>query len=31
VLSPFFPEEQEAIAAACDEAADEALRLVERR
>jgi PTH1 family peptidyl-tRNA hydrolase len=31
VLSPFFPEEQEAIAAACDQAADEALRLVERR
>jgi PTH1 family peptidyl-tRNA hydrolase len=31
VLSPFFPEEQEAIAAACDGAADEALRLVERR
>ncbi|HEX4995903.1 MAG TPA: aminoacyl-tRNA hydrolase [Methylomirabilota bacterium] len=31
VLSPFFPEEQEAIAAACDEAADEALALVERR
>ena len=31
VLSPFFPEEQEAIAAACDEAADLALDLVERR
>lgn len=31
VLSPFFPEELETIAAACDEAADEALALVERR
>lgn len=31
VLSPFFPEEYEAIAAACDEAADKALALVERR
>jgi PTH1 family peptidyl-tRNA hydrolase len=31
VLSPFFPEEQETIAAACDEAADQALALVERR
>ncbi len=31
VLSPFFPEEHEAIAAACDEAADLALDLVERR
>lgn len=31
VLSPFFPEEQEAVAAACDEAADQALGLVERR
>ncbi|HKA61107.1 MAG TPA: aminoacyl-tRNA hydrolase [Methylomirabilota bacterium] len=31
VLSPFYPEEHEAIAAACDEAADQALRLVERR
>jgi peptidyl-tRNA hydrolase, PTH1 family len=31
VLSPFYPEEHEAIAAACDEAADHALRLVERR
>jgi peptidyl-tRNA hydrolase, PTH1 family len=31
VLSPFYPEEHEAIAAACDDAADQALRLVERR
>jgi PTH1 family peptidyl-tRNA hydrolase len=31
VLSPFYPEEHEAIAAACDEAAEEALKLVERR
>ncbi len=31
VLSPFFPEEQETVAAACDEAADQALGLVERR
>jgi len=31
VLSPFFPEEVEAVAAACDEAADAALALVERR
>ena len=30
VLSPFYPEEHEAIAAACEEAADQALRLVER-
>ena len=31
VLSPFYPEEHEAIAAACNDAADQALRLVERR
>ena len=31
VLSPFFPEEHDAIAAACDEAADQALGLVDRR
>jgi PTH1 family peptidyl-tRNA hydrolase len=31
VLSPFFPEEQDAIAAACDEAADRALSLLESR
>jgi hypothetical protein len=31
VLSPFFPEELETIAAACAEAVDEALALVERR
>jgi PTH1 family peptidyl-tRNA hydrolase len=31
VLSPFYPEEHEAIAAACDEAAEETLKLVERR
>jgi PTH1 family peptidyl-tRNA hydrolase len=31
VLSPFYPEEHEAIAAACDEAAEQALKLVERR
>ena len=30
VLSPFFPEEQEAIAAACDEAATSRLELVGR-
>jgi PTH1 family peptidyl-tRNA hydrolase len=31
VLSPFFPEEHDAIAAACDEAAEQALKLVESR
>ena len=31
VLSPFYPEEHDAIAAACDEAAEQALKLVERR
>ena len=31
VLSPFYPEEHDAIAGACDEAADQALKLVERR
>ena len=31
VLSPFYPEEHDTIAAACDEAADQALKLVERR
>ena len=31
VLSPFYPEEHDAIAAACDEAVDRALKLVERR
>ena len=31
VLSPFYPEEQDAIAAACDEAVEQALKLVERR
>jgi PTH1 family peptidyl-tRNA hydrolase len=31
VLSPFYPEELDAIAAACDEAAEQALKLVERR
>ncbi|HEU4438838.1 MAG TPA: aminoacyl-tRNA hydrolase [Methylomirabilota bacterium] len=31
VLSPFYPEEQEAIAAACDEAVEQVLKLVERR
>jgi PTH1 family peptidyl-tRNA hydrolase len=31
VLSPFYPEEHDAIAAACDEAAEQALELVERR
>ena len=31
VLSPFYPEEHDAIAAACDEAVDETLKLVERR
>jgi peptidyl-tRNA hydrolase, PTH1 family len=30
VLSPFYPEEHDTIAAACDEAADQALKLVER-
>jgi peptidyl-tRNA hydrolase, PTH1 family len=31
VLSPFYPEEHDTIAGACDEAADQALKLVERR
>ena len=31
VLSPFYPEEQDAIAAACEEAVERALELVERR
>ena len=31
VLSPFYPEEHDTIAAACDEAADQALKLVESR
>ncbi|MGH7414860.1 MAG: aminoacyl-tRNA hydrolase, partial [Candidatus Rokuibacteriota bacterium] len=31
VLSPFFPEEHDAIAAACEEAAEQALTLVESR
>jgi PTH1 family peptidyl-tRNA hydrolase len=31
VLSPFYPEEQDAIAAACEEAVEQALELVERR
>ncbi|HSL51511.1 MAG TPA: aminoacyl-tRNA hydrolase [Candidatus Deferrimicrobiaceae bacterium] len=31
VLSPFFPEERDAIAAACDEAVEQTLTLVERR
>ena len=31
VLSPFYPEEHDTIATACDEAADHALKLVERR
>jgi PTH1 family peptidyl-tRNA hydrolase len=31
VLSPFFPEEREAIAAACDEAVEQVLDLLERR
>lgn len=31
VLSPFFPEEHEAIVAACDEAVEQTLALVERR
>jgi PTH1 family peptidyl-tRNA hydrolase len=31
VLSPFYPEEHDAIAAACDEAVEQVLKLVERR
>lgn len=31
VLSPFYPEEHEAIAAACEEAADQVMKLVEGR
>jgi PTH1 family peptidyl-tRNA hydrolase len=31
VLSPFYPEEHDTIAAACDEAVEQALKLVERR
>ena len=31
VLSPFYPEEHDAIATACDEAVDQVLKLVERR
>jgi PTH1 family peptidyl-tRNA hydrolase len=31
VLSPFYPEEHDTMAAACDEAADQALKLVEKR
>jgi len=31
VLSPFYPEEREAIAAACEEAADQVMKLVEGR
>ncbi len=31
VLSPFYPEEHDTIARACDEAADQALKLVESR
>lgn len=31
VLSPFYPEEHDTIGGACDEAADQALKLVERR
>ncbi len=31
VLAPFYPEEHDTIAGACDEAADQALKLVERR
>jgi peptidyl-tRNA hydrolase len=31
VLSPFFPEEREAIAAACEEAVAQTLALLERR
>jgi PTH1 family peptidyl-tRNA hydrolase len=31
VLSPFYPEEHDAIATACDEAVEQVLKLVERR
>jgi aminoacyl-tRNA hydrolase len=31
VLSPFYPEEHEAVAAACEEAADQVMKLVEGR
>jgi PTH1 family peptidyl-tRNA hydrolase len=31
VLSPFLPEEHDAVARACDEAADQAMKLVEGR
>jgi hypothetical protein len=31
VLSPFLPEEHEEVARACDEAADQVMKLVEGR